>query len=178
MDSTTLTVAIIGLILSAITIAAIFFGPIAAVKIQRRLDIEREDRMQDRNRKEQIFRTLWVTRSTPLNIRHVEALNLIELDYGDCSAVVAAWNLYLDHLNSDASRPGWEDHRVDLLTELLYEIALSLGRAYDRVLLKRHWYRPTLHGQIDEMDLALRTGFNAIMKGESSLPVSIVEKKT
>ncbi|HEV2315428.1 MAG TPA: DUF6680 family protein [Candidatus Acidoferrales bacterium] len=175
MDPTNLTIAIVGLVLSTLTIAAILYGPIAALKIQRKLDQESEERKRDRERKQFIFRTLWVTRSTPINPRHVEALNMIDLDYPDCKPVVDAWNLYLDHLNSDSSRPNWEAQRVDSLTELLYQMSLALGYSYDRVLLKRHWYRPLLHWQIDDMDMALRKGFAEIIKGEQAFPVKIVD---
>jgi hypothetical protein len=147
----------------------------AALKIQRKLDQEREDRAHDRERKQYIFRTLWVTRSNVVNVRHVEALNLIDLDYVDCQPVIAAWNEYLDHLNSDGTQTGWEDKRVALLTALLYEMGRALGYTYDKVLLKRHWYRPVLHGKFDEMDMTLREGFASIMKGETALPVRLVE---
>jgi hypothetical protein len=174
MDSTSLTIAIVGLAISALTIAAIICGPIAALKIQRKLDQESDTRKQDRERKQFIFRTLWVTRSIPGNYRHVEALNLIDLDYVDCRDVIGAWNQHLDHLNSDAKQPNWDTHRVELLTDLLYEMSRALGYSYDKVLLKRHWYRPTLHGLIDDMDMTLKKGFTAIMKGEQAFPVTIV----
>jgi hypothetical protein len=174
MDRVSLTIAIVGLVLSGLTIAAIIYGPIAALKIQRKLDQEAEERKHDRERKQQIFRTLWVTRSTPLALRHVEALNLIELDYQDRTEVVAAWNLYLDHLNSDTSQQGWEVRRIDRLTDLIYEMGKALGNNYDKVLLKRHWYRPTMHGTLDEMDMTLRRGFSAILKGEQAFPVKII----
>jgi hypothetical protein len=174
MDSTNLTIAIVGLVLSALTIFAIIYGPIAALKIQRKLDQEAEKRKQDRERKQVIFRTLWVTRSTPGNNRHVEALNMIDLDYVDCNDVIAAWNQHLDHLNSDAKQPNWDATRVERLSNLLYEMARALGYSFDKVLLKRHWYRPTLHNQLDDMEMTLRKGFSEIMKGEKAFPVKIV----
>ena len=52
MDPTSaLWLGVIGLLLSAITIFAIYYGPIAALRIQRKLDDERETR----NRKQYIF---------------------------------------------------------------------------------------------------------------------------
>jgi Family of unknown function (DUF6680) len=175
MDPTSLKIAIVGLVLSTLTIVAIIYGPIAALRIQRQLDQESEKRERDRERKQFIFRTLWVTRSTPVNPRHVEALNMIDLDYRDCQPVVAAWNLYLDHLNTDATQPNWEERRVDSLTELLYQMSVTLGQPYDKVILKRHWYRPSLHWQIDDMDMALREGFFKIIKGQEAFRVRLVD---
>ena len=53
-------------------------------------------------------------------------------------------------------------------------MSTALGYSYDKVVLKRHWYRPILHWQIDDMDMALREGFVKIMKGEQAFPVKIV----
>lgn len=62
MDATAVVLGVIGLILSTATIRAIYYGPIAALKIQRELDEEREAR----NRKVQIFKTLMSYRVTRL----------------------------------------------------------------------------------------------------------------
>jgi hypothetical protein len=172
MTTTTVVLTVIGLLLSLISIFAIYYGPIAALKMQRTFDATK----QDRQRKEEIFRAIWVTRSTPMHFRHVEALNLIDLDFVNQPAVIAAWNLYHDHLSLRPQPDNWGDRRVELLTDLLYEIGKSLGYNYDKVLLMRHWYRPELHGMLDEMELAWRTGFAAMMKGEHALPVRLVEQ--
>jgi hypothetical protein len=81
MTETTVVLTIIGLVLSLISIFAIYYGPIAAIRTQRILDDERNNKMRDRQRKEEIFRAIWVTRSTPMHFRHVENLNLIDLDF-------------------------------------------------------------------------------------------------
>ena len=61
MDATTgVVLGVVGLVLSAITIFAIYYGPIKALKIQRQLDQEREAR----NRKLLIFKTLMSNRAT------------------------------------------------------------------------------------------------------------------
>src|SRR6266481_5979455 len=65
------TLAVVGVVFSAITIFAIFYGPIAALKIQRRLDEERETR----SRKLQIFKTLMSNRATRVAPLYVQALN-------------------------------------------------------------------------------------------------------
>lgn len=91
MDATAVWLGIVGLVLSAITIFAIYYGPISALRIQRRLDDERETR----NRKLQIFKTLMTYRVTPVNINFVQALNLIDVEFtqqgGKEKAVRDAW---------------------------------------------------------------------------------------
>src|SRR5207244_804584 len=73
----TIWLGIVGLVLSALTIAAIYLGPIAALKIQRRLDDERESK----RRKLEIFKVLMSNRATPLSPAYVQALNLIDVEF-------------------------------------------------------------------------------------------------
>src|SRR5215469_13189964 len=91
-----------------LTIAAIFLGPITALMVQRELDRRREAR----RRQQEIFSTIWATRSWPqrLQYRHVEALNMVGISFAKKSSVVEAWNEYLDKLNrpdpeAEAERP-------------------------------------------------------------------------
>lgn len=79
-----------------LTIVAIILGPSLAVWVTRWLD----DRRFKRQRKMDIFRTLMSTRSTPLDVYHVSALNLIEIDFNDNQKVVDAWKNYLKSLES------------------------------------------------------------------------------
>ena len=60
-----------------LTVAAIFLGPIVAVRLTRYLD----DRKETRGRKIHIFKVLMATRGTALSPMHVEALNLIDLEF-------------------------------------------------------------------------------------------------
>src|SRR6202521_4115743 len=77
MDRTAVVLGVIGTILSGITIFAIYYGPIKALKIQRTLDAEREER----NRKLSIFKTLMSYRVTRLAPPFVQALNLIDVEF-------------------------------------------------------------------------------------------------
>ena len=81
-----------------ISIAAIILGPILAVQAQKYIELRRDIR----SRKLQIFRTLMATRATTLAPLHVEALNLIDIEFDakkkKDKRVVDAWKLYLDHL--------------------------------------------------------------------------------
>ena len=60
-----------------VTVAAIIIGPILAIQIQKILDNLREKK----KRRITIFKTLMSTRATRLNKEHVEALNMIDIEF-------------------------------------------------------------------------------------------------
>ena len=78
-------------------IAAVFLGPIVAVRLTRYLDNQKEIK----ERKLEIFKSLMATRAYTVSWLHVEALNRIDLEF-DANRdreVVEAWKEYLDLLN-------------------------------------------------------------------------------
>jgi len=134
----------------------------------------------------QIFRTLMAKRATGLSPEHVEALNRIEIEfYGKdtkSKAVFDAWKEYHDHLHASA-RDGkllkgedlkhWASKKEELLTELLYQMALSLGYSFDKVHIKRGHYYPTAYGNLELEQMIIREGLVRIMTGESALPMDV-----
>ena len=132
------------LVLEVETIAAIFFGPIVALWLQR----ISERRRERGNRKLFIFKELMATRAARASPRHVDALNAIEVEFssGDTedTPVLRAWRLSLDHLSTDGSADGarWADKGNDLLTDLLYEMSQALNYDFDKVALKKNAYSP------------------------------------
>ena len=78
--------------------AAVFIGPIVAVRLTRYLDNKKEAR----ERRLWIFKTLMATRATTLSPHHIEALNRIDLEFDGKSLgdreVIDAWKAYLDLL--------------------------------------------------------------------------------
>ena len=77
------------------TIAAIIYGPIKAVDIARRRDLERDADA----RKRQILSTLMRTRKTTMNPEHVGALNQIQLEFFNHPTVVTAYRNYIANLS-------------------------------------------------------------------------------
>ena len=81
-----------------IMVIAIFAGPIIAVRITEKMRLSKDSR----DRKVHIFRNLMATRSAPLAAMHIEALNLVELEFQAAphpsTSIVAAARLYMDHL--------------------------------------------------------------------------------
>jgi hypothetical protein len=88
-------------LMELLTLSAIFLGPIAAVIITRFID-HRRDKY---NRKMEIFRKLMRTRRAKLSADHVEALNLIEIEFYKDRNVMANFRLYIQHLLSEGVSP-------------------------------------------------------------------------
>ena len=164
---------------SVLTICAIILGPILALTIQSEVARYREKR----DRKLKIFRDLMASRATRLSPKWVEGLNAIEVEFyaksGKDKKVIDAWRVYCDHLNSfpqtgDASQASaWADKSQELIINLLYEMAQSLGYDYDKVGLKRNIYVPMGWGEIEIETHLLRKASLAVFSGSKPLKMSI-----
>ena len=82
---------------TGVMIWAVYVAPQKAFEVQWKLQLEQEAR----ERRMEIFKTLMVTRGNALHYRHVEALNLIDVEFSEVSEkdIRDAWKAYLDHLN-------------------------------------------------------------------------------
>ena len=110
----------------ALIIVAIILGPIIAVQLTRYLD----DKKEIRERKLWVFKTLMATRNYTTSALHVEALNRIDLEFDKKDEgerkVIEAWKAYLDLLGDRALSPEqWSIKRLDLLIDMLHEMAIS-----------------------------------------------------
>lgn len=147
-----------------LTLAAIVAGPIVALWLQR--IVERRRRVFDR--KLTIFKELMATRATKLSVRHVEALNAIEVEFAaskDASgkAVFLKWREYLDHMNKTAGpNPEaavlkvWADEGNKILVDLLHLMSKAVGLNYDKVSLANSIYYPKGHGDLEDEQAKLR----------------------
>ncbi|MBI1358394.1 MAG: hypothetical protein GC160_29005 [Acidobacteria bacterium] len=127
------------------------------------------------------------TRGARISPDHVTALNSIEVEYysndSNSRKVVNAWRKYLDHLNGcpqtasdDIARSEllrWQDTSNELFIQLLYRLALSLDYDFEETLLKRGYYAPRGHGDLELDQLAIRRGMAQVLNGERSIPVLI-----
>lgn len=167
-----------------LTITAILLGPIIAIRITRYL----EKRRDDYGRKERIFKTLMATRATRLAGDHVQALNLIDVEFYDKGiwprhrknkAVVEAWKEYLDLLGNkplnEKSFAVWTSKLDDLFIELMYKMSIALGYDFDRTAIKNTSYMPTAHGTELDEQAVIRKGFAAIFRGEAALPMEWIQ---
>lgn len=98
-------------------------GPIAAVLIT----FWRERRTIIKSRRLEIFRTLMATRQLGISPQHVNALNLIEVDFYGCANVQKEWIVYKDHLFSGGVEDeAWREKKERLLANLLCQMAKRL----------------------------------------------------
>ena len=132
-----------------ITVGAVILGPILAVQAQKFLEAIREKR----NRRLGLFKTFMSTRAERLSREHVQALNMIDIEFygrrilgtrfqrAKEKRVTNAWKNYNDHLNQRNSYETVETWLRDgdtRFTKLLYEMSIALGYDYDEVQLKPH----------------------------------------
>ena len=170
-------------------ILAVLSAPIFAIQVQRFLELIRERR----RRKLDVFHTLMATRAMRLAPRHVEALNLIDIEfYGsrflgipyrsrEDQAVIEAWRVYHDCLNStlaDSDPKPWASRRDELFTDVLYAMSRALGYSFDKVQLQRGIYFPKGHGEQELYGLTMQQYLREIMEGKRKIPVHILSSST
>lgn len=125
-------------------IAAVVIAPLAAIQVQKWLEIFREER----GRKLWVFKTLMATRAANVSPEHVQALNMIDLEFREkrYKPVTDAWKAYLDHLTSfpkedETLQKRWDEKRIDRLATLLMKMGKSLGYEFDEVHVKKAFTR-------------------------------------
>lgn len=167
-----------------VTVAAVILGPIFAVQAQKFLESLREKH----SRRLELFKTLMKTRAERLSRDHVQALNLIDIEFygrrvfgtrfqlAKEKRVTNAWKNYNDHLNQrtkyDSVEPWLRDGDI-LFTRLLYEMSNALGYDYDEVQLKRDSYRPEAHVNIENAQLDVLTGLASVLRHERAIPMAV-----
>ena len=172
-----------------IMVSAILLAPILAVQIQKHLELIREKR----KRKLNIFHTLMATRGNKISQSHVQSLNMIDIEFygnkifgiqkqnNDEKAIVEAWKLYHDQLNTKYDEDElavWIAKCDDLFVELLYKMSKGLGYDFDKVQLKRGIYTPIAHGEQEIALITIRDQLVKILTGNQPLPMSIVDVNT
>lgn len=157
-------------------ILSVLLAPLLAVQVQKTLEAFREDK----GRKLNVFKTLMATRAATVSPQHVQALNMIDLEFQGMKykEVTDAWKTYLDHLShfpkeDEKQQPVWEDRRVDLLTKLLIEMGESLGYKFDEVHVKRGIYSPEAHAKFETEDHLIRGGLIRLLYGDARLKMDV-----
>lgn len=156
-------------------ISAVLLGPIIAVQLTRYLD----NKMEERERKLQVFKTLMATRAYTISWDHVVALNRIDLEFDKDNkkekAVIEAWKAYLDLLGDKNIPPEqWGVKRIDLLVELLHKMAQVLNYDFDKTHIKNSSYSPVAHGNIEDEQKALRIGLIQVLEGKRPVRMEVV----
>ena len=154
-------------------VAAVLLAPLIAIQVSVFLETRREKRQRRMN----LFRTLMMTRAARLVPDHVNALNMIDIEFSGADAkskkVRAAWKAYLDILHSaDLSGEVWNEKAHDLFVDLLHHLAVHVGYDFDRTHLRRNAYFPRGFGETEMDQIAIRTGVRELLEGKRALPVS------
>jgi Family of unknown function (DUF6680) len=157
-------------------ILAVLLAPLVAVQVQKFLEHYRENRV----RKLDVFKVLMATRAATVSPQHVQALNMIDLEFQGkkYKNVTDTWKTYLDHLNhypkqDEKQQTLWGERRVDLLTKLLMEMCKSLGYSFDEVHVKRAIYAPEAHAQIENENWLIRQGLIRLLYGDANLKMDV-----
>lgn len=161
----------------ALIISATLVAPLLAVQAQKWLERFREDH----DRRLRVFKTLMATRAASISPEHVQALNMIDLEFQGAKykAVRTEWKMYLDHLSSypkqdEKLQAIWGEKRIDLLAQLLMAMGQALGYEFDQVHVKKGIYAPEAHSQIENENTLLRRGLIRLLYGDASVKMDVV----
>ncbi len=172
-----------------LVVLATIAGPVVAVQAQKFIERARENR----ERKLRLFYALMGTRAARVSPDHVRALNMIDLEFYGRKifgfrlqfsaerAVINAWRIYQDHLNTPQNERGeppqgigpWLARGDELFTELLYHISFALGFNFDRVQLRRGIYSPRAHDENEVAQLVIRNGLVRLLSGTEPLKMAV-----
>lgn len=152
---------------------AIIVAPITALWVQRRGD----DARALRQRREQIFRALWVNRRRPFYLPRVDALNMIDVEFFGEPKVIDAWADLFAHYRDN--HPGLSEEQIaqereDKFATLLYEISQVLGYEFGKTHIRDNIYRPQLHGKFDEIEMETRNRVLDLLRSDA-LPVRFIK---
>lgn len=157
------------------TIAAIIYGPLAAVRITLRSEMSREKL----RRMYQTFYSLMRTRRVTLSAEHVMALNVIQTEFHDDEKVIAAYKKYIENLavplpvgTKDDAISRFVADRDDAFIELMFEIGRHLKFNFDRRELAKYSYAPQGWVNTEAEQSAIRTLAVELLQGKRPIPVT------
>ena len=162
-----------------ITVSAIVLGPILAVLAASSLDSYRDRQEEIKARQLNIFRTLMATREYYFLQDHIEALNLIDVEFNKEKEVLAAWRTYHKDLYSSPGSDNqaeyeiWEKENDKLLVKLLYSMAVMLGYDLNETEIGDSSYSPRFQRHIEREKIALRKGMLKVLYDGVPIPMKI-----
>lgn len=161
-----------------LTLIAMLMGPIIGALFVVLL----EEYRNQKARKMEIFVTLMRTRGMGLSFEHVNALNLIEVEFHKNADVIDAWKKYLDELSKPpligndpvAQNNRYQDRRKSL-SVLLHRISKVLKFKIDQFDIFENNYTPQGWHDEDQQQKYLRALLINLLSGRNSMPVYIKE---
>ena len=161
---------VVSLLILCVTAYAVYFAPLKAVEIGRKLN----DEQNQLKVKSDLFLTLFSLRGTPIAHTFVNALNQIDIVFQDEPKVLLAWNKYYDSLHQQ-NLANQDDTWSLLRTELLSEMAYSLG--YEKLkqtdILKN--YFPEGHANQNNQDFEYNQASKKFFETGSDLHEILIE---
>ncbi|MGH7945546.1 MAG: DUF6680 family protein [Opitutaceae bacterium] len=161
-----------------LTIAAVLVGPTIGVLMTFLM----QHIVSQRDRRLAIFRALMATRRNRLSQQHVEALNLVEVEFHKKKDVIDKWNDYFEHLGTkepenEKERDQFYKARDKKLALLVQSIGLVLGRRIEQFDIWEGGYVPRgWEADYSEQQL-LRHYLLSMLRGQSGLPVIVHQPK-
>lgn len=163
-----------------LTIVAIILGPIFAIQVEKLL----ERRRDDKQRRLRVFKTLMVTRASVLSPNHVEALNSIDIEFNSNDKndkdVRDSWKAYLDQLShfpkenaTEDDQKRWKEKTDELLTDLLYVMAVAVKYNFDKTYIKRTAYTPVRYSDMEMEQDFIRRSMVKLFLGQTTFPIEI-----
>ena len=158
---------------AGINALAVLAAPAIALWAQRQLDRGKAAR----DRKQDIFRTLWVNRRRPGYFSRVDALNMIDIEFYSNKPVRDAWDNLFAHYKD--KHPGFNDDQIEqqrneLFTTLVFEMSKILGYDLGIAQIRDNIYRPELHNTFDAIEFETRSRILELLKTDA-LPVHFVQ---
>src|SRR6185312_3877740 len=106
-----------------------------------------------------VFYALMRTRASPLAPDAVNALNAVPLEFYKLTNIMTAYRTFIAHtFTPGAGTQPWNDRRIDLLMDLTHSIGQKLGYKFTVAELKREFYAPQAHQDVDMDTFAIRSG--------------------
>lgn len=153
----------------ALTIAAIFLGPVTAVCITLWWQNRRDKKAARRD----LFLTLMgERRALEISYQVAKALNVIDVAFAGCTPVVQAWHKYYAVLNQRAP-PAQE--RVHAWLELLSAMASELRYPIQQTDLDK-FYLPQGHAEDIEFQREVGQEWLRVLKSTKSLGVELKDE--
>jgi hypothetical protein len=150
-------------------VMATALGPLAAVMIT--MWRSRVDSVRDRQL--HVFRTLMATRRLQISGEHVNALNLIEVEFYKKATVLAAWQKYREHLNKGPDDEIWHETKDRILAILLSEMAKVLKFHITGLEIFRSGYAPSGWAYREMRQNAITDYLFDLSRGAKTIPISV-----
>lgn len=124
------------------------------------------------------------TRAARLSPQHIEALNLIDIEFPSINKqfkrVRSAWKAYFSHLGEKLPDDGqvqavYFAKRHELFTDMLYEMGTALDYDFDKTQISKDVYSTVFHENLEADVQTIRTKLVEILTGKAALPMAVIQ---